>query len=451
MLRSGRVRQNGSSPSLSPNGPSRLPRPRRCSLSSRGSTVVVVVVALMAAVAFLMAVVSSVLQPDYGQEGSSTPSVQQQPGEGPKSSSSSSWQQQLPSPTPSESFSACLLVRDDNHFLVEWLLYHYLVVMVDPASRTSPARILARFQNWTDLEMVVWTKDDEYSTVDEFAAAQQIVRQFFGPQMGADLAMHRARQRLFYYRCMLHHQLQGRTWVALLDTDEFVRINYHTVQQQWQQRRLTPLRVPPITEPGSVLQLLQQVQTLTTAGNWSTPCIQVPRLRMAPRESLAAVVERVVPASLSQRRDDWNSSHLLTLRYRRHAAAHDYPSNRISKALVDVSRLTGPASSNNDHLDDTTVDLQPVTSIHRPVRRYCTQRGLHIRPKEQLWIIHHYLGTLEQYMYRKDPRLQQPEIRGAKVGPEAALASVCPEVGIFIVGATYILVVLLRSLSKRHT
>ena len=50
-----------------------------------------------------------------------------------------------------ESFSACLLIMDDNHRLSEWIGYHYfamslryLVVAVDPHSKTTPSRILNR-------------------------------------------------------------------------------------------------------------------------------------------------------------------------------------------------------------------------------------------------------------------------------------------------------------------
>ena len=46
------------------------------------------------------------------------------------------------------SFSACMLIKDDNDLLNEWLAYHYhvlnlryLVVAVDPSSATSPTPI----------------------------------------------------------------------------------------------------------------------------------------------------------------------------------------------------------------------------------------------------------------------------------------------------------------------
>mmetsp|Transcript_38845 Transcript_38845/g.94042 ORF Transcript_38845/g.94042 Transcript_38845/m.94042 type:complete len:82 (+) Transcript_38845:465-710(+) len=57
----------------------------------------------------------------------------------------------------SDSFSACLLIMDDNHYLIEWLAYHYqvmplrrLIVLSDPKSRTTPLPILER---WNGLDL----------------------------------------------------------------------------------------------------------------------------------------------------------------------------------------------------------------------------------------------------------------------------------------------------------
>lgn len=65
-------------------------------------------------------------------------------------------------------FSACLLVMDDNHRLVEWMAYHYhvlplryLVVAVDPRSQTSPTKVLNRWrrmgvfiEEWDDFKFM---------------------------------------------------------------------------------------------------------------------------------------------------------------------------------------------------------------------------------------------------------------------------------------------------------
>jgi hypothetical protein len=363
-----------------------------------------------------------------------------------------------------DAFSACLLIRDDNHFLVEWMLYHYhvlplryLIVMVDPQSQTSPSKILDRYRKQLSpteqqheqyqqqqhqssppsssnvlhhMEIIEWTSDRDYETPAELAKAKRLVREYFGAHIGEELIVHRARQRMFYYRCLLHHQRHNRTWVALIDTDEFLRINYRTAATvPWMTMNqsnaatgattsassttMPTTRVPPIQEPGSVMKLLQQLMLLPSGiqNYTSSPCIQIPRSRFGSSDSPRHLVERAVPASL-RALPHWNTDMMLSMRYRRHAAADDYLVNRISKAIVDVSRLT---SSSTGDVDDETVDLQPVTSIHRPIRRYCTQRGLHVRAHQQLFLVHHYLGSYEQYQYRDDPRNQQPKLRGKEV------------------------------------
>ena len=66
-----------------------------------------------------------------------------------------------------DSFGICLMIMDDNHFLVEWLAYNWfalplrhLIVMVDPMSRTSPVPILDRWKTgsyFDTLQVVNWT------------------------------------------------------------------------------------------------------------------------------------------------------------------------------------------------------------------------------------------------------------------------------------------------------
>jgi hypothetical protein len=57
-----------------------------------------------------------------------------------------------------DDFSACLLVMDDNHYLIEWLAYHYhalnlqnLILVTDPNSQTSPTAILERWKDLMDI------------------------------------------------------------------------------------------------------------------------------------------------------------------------------------------------------------------------------------------------------------------------------------------------------------
>jgi hypothetical protein len=113
----------------------------------------------------------------------------------------------------SNSFSACLLVMDDNHRLVEWLAYHYflfplrhLVILPDSNSRTSPNEVLDRWRSLMNIE--VWT-DDDYM---DDNLRNYIKDKDSNPFNG--FLVHTHRQEAFYKRCALHLQEQKRTWVT---------------------------------------------------------------------------------------------------------------------------------------------------------------------------------------------------------------------------------------------
>lgn len=307
--------------------------------------------------------------------------------------------------------SACLLVMDDNHFLIEWIAFHYhtlplryLVLAVDPRSQTSPSSIVNRWGNM-NLTIVQW-KDSDFMSATEKQEAEEYVELYFGgsEKIGSTLVQHRARQRLFYYKCMVHLKEQGRDWALLTDSDEFLYLNYPTIQ------KLKRPNVPPINQPGSVLTFLRSELNRTTATasaatattrnakqqattNLTTPCIQIPRIRFGAMESTQSQVYANVPSSVSSR-VELDPFQFLTLRWRKHAHPDDYGHNRISKVLIDLSRVPW-------------TELHPVDSIHRPIRSMCGHRRLHIRKPQQVLVINHYLGTLEQYTFRDDSRLGQ--------------------------------------------
>ena len=69
-------------------------------------------------------------------------------------------------------FSACLIIKDDNIILPEWLAYHYtvlplrrLIVGVDLMSYTDPAPILHAFEDNTGMDVSIWKNDTWWSCV----------------------------------------------------------------------------------------------------------------------------------------------------------------------------------------------------------------------------------------------------------------------------------------------
>jgi hypothetical protein len=70
-------------------------------------------------------------------------------------------QQELDITNPLESFGACLLIKDDNHLLIEWLAFHYhtlplrdLTVLIDSGGKTSPMGLLDRWKGRMNIQ--VW-------------------------------------------------------------------------------------------------------------------------------------------------------------------------------------------------------------------------------------------------------------------------------------------------------
>jgi len=117
-------------------------------------------------------------------------------------------QQPLPKTTAAqvnyEAVGACLLIMDDNHWLIEWLAYHYyavplthLVVAVDPESRTSPESILSRYRG--KIKIKVWNDADIIIPRSKIEAASKVF----------SVRRHRLRQTHFYQKCMKHHKSQG--------------------------------------------------------------------------------------------------------------------------------------------------------------------------------------------------------------------------------------------------
>ena len=304
-------------------------------------------------------------------------------------------------PLPSETFfAACLLVMDDNHFLTEWLAYHYhvlplrhLIVAVDPRSKTSPRSILQRWKDRTDLNITIWWNDSDYivnqTELDE--AESWVALKFSDDRPSQHLIRHRARQRLFYYHCLQEHRQAKHAYTLLTDSDEFLTINYETVNNT-KSHTVASRLIPSIATPGSVLQLLRHERKFhaNTSTVMESPCIQIPRSRFGTVEDGAKPPTHettTAPITMS-----FNASQFATLRWLYHAAPQNYNQNRISKTVIDVSRIAQDS------------DLRPVDSIHRPLKQYCGRRKLHIRAPDQLLLIHHYLGTWEQYNFRRDAR-----------------------------------------------
>lgn len=130
--------------------------------------------------------------------------------------------------------AACLLVRDDNDIMPEWLAYHYhtlrmrrLIVAVDPHSETSPSDVLDGWKEYLDID--VWTDDMYMPQVflrtgippDEYV---ENITKFGDINYEQNIAInaHRYRQKFFLGKCFQQFKQEDRSLVLHIDTDEYV-------------------------------------------------------------------------------------------------------------------------------------------------------------------------------------------------------------------------------------
>ncbi|CAB9505165.1 expressed unknown protein [Seminavis robusta] len=278
-----------------------------------------------------------------------------------------------------DTFAACLLIKDDNHWLIEWLAYHYqvmplrkLVLVIDPDSKTSPKRILARYNKRKLMSVKIW-KDKDFMPTKITATVAQF-------DNNTALMMHRVRQNNFYRRCISHFRDAGQEWLMLVDTDEYVLPSYASGHF----RNLTTQ--VPFQEPGSVLRLLKYYEQST---NDLHTCVYMPRFFFGAQESRDALVKHNVP-------DGIDAHGMVTQRFLYREPRRNYN----GKNLIHLKRVPSLHTFGGVHHVSTVACPDPDQ-----------MRALNLN-KHALIRVHHYLGTLEQYMFRDDPRLHDGSASG---------------------------------------
>jgi hypothetical protein len=319
------------------------------------------------------------------------------------------------SSSSSSTFSACLLVMDDNHRLVEWMAYHYhvlplryLIIAVDPRSRTSPTALLNR---WRRMGVHVEEWDDFHFLRHDIA--RNVVPDDADLHIKRD--RHRIRQKNFYRQCLMHLKQANRTFTTLIDTDEFLTYNHkggnhfeawerqqqdkHERSKYADKTRIRPAHIPPTTaQAGGLIEYIHHERAAGMAF-YQRPCLSIPRLQFGAKESTKDQRAKQVPttssASTGSSTSSSTSSNTIidpdrfdTLRFRKHAERQDFVANGLSKSIVDVSRIPD--------------DFPRIQSLHRPIKTLCSA------PWKDEWSsglrINHYLGSWEAYSFRDDSR-----------------------------------------------
>eukprot|EP00934_Nitzschia_sp_Nitz4_P002195 Nitzschia sp. Nitz4//scaffold22_size323478//130152//131207//NITZ4_000527-RA/size323478-processed-gene-0.459-mRNA-1//-1//CDS//3329542995//2195//frame0 len=261
---------------------------------------------------------------------------------------------------------------------MEWIAYHYttlplryLIVARDPRSRTSPKFILDRWEPYMTIER--WNDK-------RFLPPEWLNRVPAENDPIAKLMKHRERQRNFYPACFEHLQAAGRQWVMVVDVDEFVVQNAHYQPKVGTSNSTLILRAPPPTH--SYPTFLQAIQHQAPYNASNTSCISMPRLRFGNFDNVS-MTQPLAPSPFSD-------TSLLTYRYRWRAALHNKKINRHPKSTIRVDRIDAFSRQETD--------------AHRPVRSACPRENLYIANVDSPFVVHHYVGSKEQFRFRKDAR-----------------------------------------------
>ena len=264
-----------------------------------------------------------------------------------------------------KAFSFCLILKDDNDILNEWIAYHYytlhlrtLIVTIDPSSKTTPVPLLEVWKKEFGLNYEIW--NDSNFTEPWFYIEQdydRVPRQIKWEdkdaekwqEEGADVSyeqrmkdirvinVHRYRQKRFLHRCEQYLQEEGYSWMAHIDTDEYI-----VVSPAKRNRTLVKKKVK-MNESDIIYQFLEQVKTYELL---DYPCLTLPRVLYGSVED---------PDSPSK---SYEAEQMETLRWK-YRTGFDNKVLKQPKVIMDVSGVP--------RIQDYKMLNKRAFSIHRPV------------------------------------------------------------------------------------
>jgi hypothetical protein len=221
-----------------------------------------------------------------------------------------------------------------------------------------------------------------------------------------DLHKHRDRQKRFVYECQRFHKKNNRSWVAIIDPDEF--ITYNLIQDDERDPEfLNDIDIidindlnPEFTDVEYHKKMIALRRGLdehfdkTTIFDYikmhkepwdNEPCYLMPRLFFSALESPAEMVQKsgvdefgIDPMKFS------------TLRYFKHAEKGAHWANYFSKVMIDLSRI-----------DDSEFTMH-MLNIHQPLESACYYP---VKLYDTgILRVQHYIGSWKQYSSRVDVR-----------------------------------------------
>jgi hypothetical protein len=293
-----------------------------------------------------------------------------------------------PNRPQSPGMAACLMVRDDNSLLHEWLAYHYItlplrfvLVGADQNSIENPHDVLQKWDG-TELRYKIWSKDDFIHRFGEIPASHEDENHHY---------LHR--QRAFISSCAEYMKAKNQTWVIFIDTDEYVainRINQDDLLFQDESIPTNSTRYRRFQQRHSLnLTRLTALDAIRVSNQVSPiePCHIIPRLLIGALENeTCSQMDNTKVFVISQ---GLKVKNFTTLRFVQTAPKNKFYPSKWGKTIVDVSRIS-----------NYSLGLKPKSS-HRPFRE-CPKPLIPF--EEAILHANHYLGSWERYSARKDVR-----------------------------------------------
>jgi len=344
--------------------------------------------------------------------------------------------------TPTTTMSFCLLMKDDNDILPEWISYHYhlwnlrtLIVAVDPSAVTSPASILNSWKDHFGLHVTLWT-DTDYMPIDflenghiEGKAEMPKIAKRAGISNVTEIKRiqaHRYRQREFYRKCIERLSINSTatdsssvkfevSWIGHIDTDEYLTINPWLTSRHGIE---TPQWIHDLQPTvGSMMQVLEEHQR--------PGCFVLPRLLFGSIEdnptSAIDSSESLIKSNETSMDAMWDRTRFESLRWKYHTNWMDELRNGLPKALLDWRVIkTDEWEGRRKQL------LKSVDSIHRPLRQEACPPSVRFDQTDDVPIaIHHYLGSEERFLSRDDTRRTKEVRKKQSVGIHDPICHVC--------------------------
>jgi hypothetical protein len=275
----------------------------------------------------------------------------------------------------------------------EWLAFHYhtvnlthLIITIDPDSLTKPTRVLDR---WRDRITIEEWDDSKFLPHDW----RTRVKRKTDPGKSEDLVGHRFRQAHFNLACLEALKRANRGWTLMIDTDEYLFPNpdvYKTDVDEEDDEYL-----PSMEKPGSTLEVLNRLLIPhPDFDELHRPCIPVFRHQFSARESSDEQVFDMVP-------EGFDAKAFQTLRWRKFGYNEIRRQmkwgNKCSqrrwvpnKVIIDLGRL---------RLQDITHNPENSGNPHVPLD-ICPE-NLYVPRKQTPVITNHYMGRIDQWLYRQ--------------------------------------------------